>query len=179
MNTEEEATYEEGLRGGLAVYGCVYVIITFLIAIQYIGMDVLYKVDNFVIFMQILTLSLFSLEIKFTLRDFYRFLYGFRWTIGNWDINHLQNSILFLNDPLYIEYSEHNAPYLLTVDNNFIRNCFPLIFLNGLATILFIAGYILLKRQIPCKLHQKLQNRKKKKEEFTNLSSNRSQLPKK
>lgn len=102
MSSLGSKTYEEGLRFGLAIYGCFYVIIAFLIAIQYIGMETMYKIDNFLIFMQVMALSLSSMPLNLTQRDYYRFLYGFRWSTGHWHISHLESSIIFSNNPTYL-----------------------------------------------------------------------------
>ena len=143
------------MRGGLAIYGCVFVVLVFLLALQYIGMHTLYKVDNMIIFMQVLTLSLVSINLSFARRDYYRFLYGFRWSAGNWNIDFLQYSIIFRGKPGYLENAPNNAPFLLTVDNNFLRNCVPLIFLVGIAFFFRIIVYFILDRQVFCKWKNK------------------------
>ena len=133
----------------MSVYGCVYVMIVFLVSLQYIGLEILYKMDNMILFMQFLALSLLSMTLRFEQKDFYRFLYGFRWAVGNRNIQFLTNSLIFKGNPLYLENAPNNAPFLLTVDNNVLRNCLPLFFLIAISGVLYVFGYIFLKRQLP------------------------------
>lgn len=108
---------------------------------MYIGDGQLYKTDNLMLYCQSLYLALLSMDLKVIEKDLYRFLYGFKWSVGSVGTLHPYITVpSYLNGlSTYIEQARTTAHYLLNVDNNIIRNCtFLFVFLLMVGVMLFV-----------------------------------------